>query len=150
MHSAAGIRADSMAGRLHLTKENMHMSHFTSIETQIHDLAALKSACAELGLDVVAATTARGYATNQIAAEHVIRLKGPYDIAVNRRPDGAFELTCDWWAGHVEKEVGKNYGRLLQLYGVYKAQAEARRKGYTVRRQSLRDGSIKLTVGGIR
>ena len=50
----------------------------------------------------------------------------------------------------LEKAVGKGYGKLLQLYGVYKAQAEARRKGYTTRRQSLKDGSIKLVIGGVR
>ena len=55
----------------------------------------------------------------------------------------------DWYSGHVEKEVGSNYGRLLQLYGVHKAMAEARRKGFTTRRQMLGDGSIKLTIGGV-
>jgi hypothetical protein len=57
--------------------------------------------------------------------------------------------TTDWWAGHVERELGAGYGKLLQLYGVHKAQAEAKRKGYTTRRQQLGDGSIKLTIGGV-
>ena len=82
--------------------------------------------------------------------EHVITLRGPYDIAVNKQPDGTFGLTTDWWAGHVEQEVGKSYGKLLQLYGVHKTRLEARRKGYTLRRQTLADGAIKLTIGGVR
>ena len=80
----------------------------------------------------------------------MIRLNGPYDIAVNRQLGGAFGLTTDWWGRHVEREVGKDFGKLLQLYGVYKAQTEARRKGFTTRRKTLKDGSIRITIGGLR
>ena len=83
------------------------MSHFTTIQTQIRDVSALRAACQELGLTVDTNTTARGYGSNKLKGELVIRLKGPYDIAVNQQPDGNFGLTTDWWAGHVEKEVGK-------------------------------------------
>jgi hypothetical protein len=126
------------------------MSHFTTIQTQVRDEAALRAACEELGLEVMTNTEARGYGRNHRHGELVIKLNGPYDIAVNRQPDTSFGLTTDWWGGHVEKEVGKTYGKLLQLYGICKAQAEARRKGYTTRRQALKDGSIKLTIGGMR
>ncbi|MBT3191729.1 MAG: DUF1257 domain-containing protein, partial [Verrucomicrobia bacterium] len=122
------------------------MSHFTTIQTQIHDVSALRAACEELGVRVLTNTQARGYGSNKLKGDLVIRLNGPYDIAVNQQPDGAFGLTTDWWGQHVEKEVGANYGKLLQRYGVCKAAAEARRKGYTTRRQSLKDGSIKLTI----
>jgi len=125
------------------------MSHFATITTQIKDLAALQSACAELSLNVVANTTARGYSTNTVHGEHVIRLQGPYDIALNRQPDGTFGLTTDWWDGHVEKEVGQNYGRLLQLYAVHKATAEARKRGHSVQRKAGQHGAIKLVIGGI-
>ena len=126
------------------------MSHFTTIQTQVRDVSALRAACQELGLGIRPSTKARGYGSNKLKGDLVIRLNGPYDIAVNQQQDGSFGMTCDWWGGHVEKEVGKSYGRLLQLYGVYKAQAEARRKGYTTRRQALKDGAIKLTIGGVR
>ena len=36
------------------------MSHFTTIETQIRDIAALKAACAELGVVLEAGAQARG------------------------------------------------------------------------------------------
>ena len=78
--------------------------------------------------------------------EFVVRLKGPYDVALNRQPDGTYGLTTDWWDGHVEKEVGKSFGRLLQLYGVHKATAEARKKGYSVLRNPQSNGSIKLVL----
>ena len=125
------------------------MSHFVTIKTQIKDLAALSEACAELGFAVLDHAEARGYGGATHPGDHVIRLKGPYDIAVNQQPDGAFGLTCDWWDGHVEKEVGSHYGRLLQLYTVHKATREARRKSLTVQRTWRTDGSIKLTIGGL-
>jgi hypothetical protein len=125
------------------------MSHFTTIETQIRDIPALQAACRELGLTLLENTDARGYSSNNIKGDLVIRLRGPYDVALNRQQDGSYGLTTDWWAGHVERELGAGYGKLLQLYGVHKAQAEAKRKGYTTRRQSLSDGSIKLTIGGV-
>ena len=125
------------------------MSHFTTIQTQVRDIDALRDACAEMGLQVVENADARGYGGNRVPGDYVVRLQGPYDIALQRQPDGTFGLTTDWWAGCVEKEVGPNFGKLLQLYGVHKAMREARRKGLTARRQALGDGRIKLTIGGV-
>ena len=125
------------------------MSHFTTIATQIKDIAALREACRELGVELIDNAVARGYGGNNQKGEYVIKLRGPYDIAANRQQDGTFGLTTDWYDDHVEKEVGASYGRLLQLYGVHKARIEAQRKGYTVRRQALADGAIKLTIGGV-
>ena len=122
------------------------MSHFTTIKTQIKDLPALRSAVNELGLQLLPNTTARGYINQSTKGEYVLRLKGPYDVAVNQQPDGTYGLTTDWWAGHVEREVGKDYGRLLQLYGVHKATAEARKRGFSVIRNSQPNGSIKLVL----
>ena len=125
------------------------MSHFVTIHTQIRDVAALRDACGELGVELAENTSARGYATAQKPGRYVIRLRGPYDVALNRDSEKEpFGLTTDWWGGHVEKEVGQNYGRLLQLYGVHKASREAKRRGHTVRRSKLEDGTIKLSIGG--
>ena len=124
------------------------MSHFTTIQTQVRDLDALADACRELGVELTTGK-ARGFNGNTRTGEAVIKLNGPYDIAVNKATGNTYGLTTDWWNGHVAKEVGENYGKLLQLYGVYKASREARKRGYTVRRQSLKDGSIKLAIGGV-
>ena len=125
------------------------MSHFTSIQTQIKDLDALQDACKELGVELDHNGVARGYATNTRTGDAVIRLKGPYDIALNRQEDGNYGLTTDWWNGHVEKEVGANFTKLIQLYGVHKAMREARKKGYLTSRKTLPNGAIKLTIGGV-
>ncbi len=126
------------------------MSHFTTIKTEIKDIDALRSACEELSLPLLQNTDARGFYEQTLKGEFVIRLKGPYDIALNRQPDGTYALAADWWDGHVEREVGPNFGRLLQLYGVHKASREAKRRGLTVRRQPLGNGTIKLVIGGNR
>ena len=124
------------------------MSHFTTITTQIRDVEALRLAVKELGLTLAENATARGYASNETKGDYVIRLKGPYDVALNKTEGGAYGLTTDWWDGHVEKETGANFGRLLQLYGVHKTMIESRKRGRLVRRQAQQDGSIKLTIGG--
>ena len=125
------------------------MSHFTEIKTQIKDIAALQLACRELGLTVKPNAQARGYYENKIKGDYVVKLKGPYDIAVNKQPDGTFGLTADLWQGAVEKEVGEKYGKLIQLYGVHKATMEARRKGLSVLRRPQTNGAIKLVLIGV-
>ena len=125
------------------------MSHFATITTQIKDVPALREACRELGVELIENAVARGFDGNTHKGDYVIKLKGPYDIAANRQDDGTYGLTTDWYDDHVETEVGTNYGRLLQLYGVHKARIEAQKKGYTVRRQTLADGAIKLVIGGV-
>jgi hypothetical protein len=125
------------------------MSHFTTVKTQIKDITALRSACAELGLTVKQNAQARGYYENKTKGDFVIKLKGPYDIALNKQPDGSFGITADLWEGHVEKEVGEKYGKLLQLYGVHKATLEARKKRLSVVRRPQQNGSIKLVLMGV-
>lgn len=126
------------------------MSHFTTIQTQIRDLDALADACAEMNLGFNANGQCRGYAGITRQAPHVIQLNGPYDIAVEPAPEnkGTYGLTTDWWDGHVAREVGENYGRLLQTYGIQKTTREARLRGLRVSRRQEQDGSILLTLEG--
>jgi hypothetical protein len=125
------------------------VSHFTEVKTQIKDIEVLRLACQELGLTLLHNAQARGYYENKTKGEYVVQLKGPYDIAVNKQVDGTFGLTADLWQGHVEKEVGPGYGKLLQLYGVQKTTIEARKKGLSVMRKQKQDGSIKLVLMGV-
>ncbi len=125
------------------------MSHFTEIKTQIKDIEALRSACKEMGLSLILNAEARGYYENKTKGDYVIKLKGPYDIALNKQQDGTYGLTADLWNGHVEKEVGQGYGKLLQLYGVHKATMEARKKGLSVLRRQQTNGAIKLILMGV-
>jgi hypothetical protein len=124
------------------------LSHFTTIQTQIKDIEALRSACRELGLSLLPNAEARGFANQTRHGDFVIRLTGPYDIAVNKQANGTLGLTTDWWEGHVERQVGAGFGRILQLYAVHKATTEARKKGFSVMRQPQRNGAIKLVLLG--
>jgi Protein of unknown function (DUF1257) len=126
-----------------------NMSHFTEIKTQIKDIDALRQACQEMGLPLLQDAESRGYYENKTKGDYVIQLKGPYDIALNKQPDGTFGLTADLWQGHVEKEVGQKYVKLLQLYGVHKATIEARKKGISVLRRQQNNGTIKLVLMGV-
>jgi len=125
------------------------MSHFTEIKTQIKDIEALRLACQELGVSLVPNTEARRYYENRTKGDYVIQLKGHYDIALSQQPDGTYGLTTDLWQGHLEKEVGKGYGKFLQLHGVHKATLEARKKGLSVVRRQQQNGSIKLVLMGV-
>ncbi|MBB5353838.1 hypothetical protein HNR46_004102 [Haloferula luteola] len=126
------------------------MSHFTSIQTEIRDLEALRDACVELDLELADNTPCRGYAGITREARCTIVLKGPYDIAVDPVPEepGRFGLTTDWWDGHVAREVGPGYGRLLQSYGVHKTLRTARRRGLRTSCRVEEDGSVLLTLEG--
>ena len=129
---------------------NNNMSHFTTIQTQVRDLEALRDACNELGLELKTKTPCRGYASQTRECDHTIVLKGPYDIAVDpsEAKDGTYGLTTDWWDGHVAREVGADYGRLLQAYGVHKTLREARARGLRATRRQENDGCIVLTLEG--
>lgn len=122
------------------------MSHFTTIDVQIKDIQALRAACSELGLELVENADARGWNGNTRHGDLVIRLKGPYDVALNRSAYGTYASSADLWNGHVERELGPGLGRLRQLYGVHKTAIEARARGLHVRRQALTDGRIRLTL----
>lgn len=126
------------------------MSHFTSIRTQVRDIGALSDACVELGLKLTPQFPCRGYAGVLRKADYTIELKGPYDIAVDpsQESDGTFALTTDWWGGHVEREVGIGYGRLLQAYGIHKTFREARARGLRATRRLEADGSVLVTLEG--
>ena len=124
------------------------MSHFTTIKTEVRDLEALNDACTEMGLQLLKDDHCRGYAGIQRKADHVIKLKGPYDIAVDPVEGGRYGFSADWWEGHVAKEVGPGYGRLLQSYGIHKTLRTARARGLRTTRRIESDGTVLLTLEG--
>ena len=125
------------------------MSHQVTITTKISDPRALALACTELGLVMSVDDYQRTYSGKQ-KAELVLKCKGSYDIAANKGVDGNYVLTTDWWAGHVAKEVGANYGKLVQAYGVHKATLEAKKKGYFVTRTVNPQGQPRLVITGVK
>lgn len=124
------------------------MSHWTQMAVDISDIPALRTAAEALGCTWQVGGTARGY-FNPLPGDFVLKTPAPcrYDIAAKRDPaTGKLTLTTDWWQGDVEKVVGKDYGRLLQHYGITKAHTAAKAKGYTTTRAVQPNGDIKLEI----
>jgi len=121
------------------------MSHIVEIKTEVRDEVAIGSACQRLKLDAPIRGTAKLFSSE--ATGVIVKL-----------PDWRYPAVFDTQSGQAQFD---NYGgrwgeqvhldRFLQSYAVEKAKLEARRKGHSVTEQSLRDGSIKLTVtvGGV-
>jgi len=121
------------------------MSHIVTIQVEVRDLDAIRSACRRLELKepVFGKTSVFGTEIEGVLVE---------------LPDWVYPVVCNPDTGELKYD---NYGgkwgdekllhRFIQMYGVEKATLEARRKGYGVIEQPLADGSVKLTIndGGI-
>jgi hypothetical protein len=102
------------------------MSHLVSIETRVHDPAAIAAACQRLGLAPPQHGTARLYSGE--ATGLLVQLPGwQYPIVIDT-------LSGTIRFDHFEGRWGepKHLDRFLQLYAVERAKFEARKKGYTV------------------
>lgn len=116
------------------------MSHIVTIETQIKDVTALRTACQRLGLpDLVWETTQlfSGEATG-----YCVRL-----------PDWRYPVVCNIEQGKIlfDNFRGRwgdqrELDRLLQRYAIEKTRMEAHREGHTITEQALENGSVKLTI----
>lgn len=143
------------------------MSHVATVKTEVNDLGALKTAVEELGgVFVENQRTYRwygrsmgdyplpeGFTEAELGhCEHAIRVPGVgYEVGVVKK-NGTYRLLYDFWGPGegLHEKFGTNLTRLTQMYGVHKATAEAKRKGFSVRRQTLPGGVIRLNIGGMR
>ena len=121
------------------------MSHIVEIKTEVRDEVAIGSACQRLKLDAPIRGTAKLFSSE--ATGVIVKLPDWRYPAVFDTQSG--QAQYDNYQGRWGEQV--HLDRFLQSYAVEKAKLEARRKGHSVTEQSLRDGSIKLTVtvGGV-
>lgn len=128
------------------------MSHITTMALVITDLAALKSAVQEMGAEFTAGVrTFRSY-QHGLECEAKITLPGcNYEIGVQKQKEGGYKLAFDFYGQGqgLRNKFGEGCKKIAQMYAVHKATAEARRKGYTVRREVGKNGTIKLQVTGV-
>ena len=117
------------------------MSHIVTIQVEVRDLDAIKSACRRLGLKEPIHGRAEIFQT---------QVEG---VIVELGNDWIYPVVCNLETGelkydHYEERWGdqKYLDQFVQTYCVEKATIEARRKGYSVVEQMLGDGSVKLTV----
>lgn len=116
------------------------MSHIVTIETRVHDRAAIIAACHRLGLAVPLEGTAKLYS-------------GEASGLLLNLPGWTYPAVIDPLSGIVKYDnFGGTWGdprhldHFLQAYAVAKATQEARKKGLQVTEQALQDGSIKLQI----
>lgn len=144
------------------------MSHVTAIDINITDLTALKGAVKELGAEwregqktyqwygrsVGDYPLPDGFTAKDLGkCEHAIRLAGTeYEIGVvPKKQGGGYTLLYDFWGPgqRLKSHFGDGLTKLKQMYGVHKATAAARAKGYMVTRKPQSSGAIKLVVTGV-
>ncbi len=147
------------------------MSHVTSMDLVINDLASLKKAAEALGLEFVEGQTTwkwfgrwvDDYGSDDAAykrhgidpkeygkCSHALRVKGDaeaYEIGVIKNPKGeGWVLAYDFYGGNgqkVKRIVGNSAKKLEVEYALQRATKAARKKGYRVRRK-------EVTVKGVR
>lgn len=121
------------------------MSHVTVIDIEIKDLAALRKACADLGLEFREGQTTFKWYGRQMGdypipdgytkadmgkCEHAIGIpnnKDAYEVGVvKNRKTGGWHLMWDFFAGGkgLQAAVGNNCGKLTQEYAKHVALKE--------------------------
>src|SRR5207244_2068084 len=116
------------------------MSHIVTIETRIHDPAAIAAACQRLGLPQPVQGTARLYSGE--ASGLLLQLPGWQYPAVIDPRSGVVQY--DNYEGAWGEQA--HLDRFLQAYAVERAKLEARKQGYAVSEQQLADGSICVQI----
>jgi hypothetical protein len=116
------------------------MSHVVTIQTKVHDPAAVSAACRRLGMAEPVQGIGQLYSGE--ATGLVIQLPGWEYPAVIDTLTGVIHY--DNYEGTWGDQA--HLSRFLQAYAVEKARLEARKKGYAVSEQQLPDGSIKLQI----
>lgn len=116
------------------------MSHIVSIQTKVHDPAAIAAACRRLNLEAPVQGTAQLFSGEAIGL--LLKLPGWEYPAVIDTTTGTVKY--DNFEGHWGDQA--HLDKFLQLYAVEKAKLEARRRGHSVNEQVLQDGSIKLQI----
>jgi len=121
------------------------MSHIVTIQVEVRDLEAVKSACRRLNLK------------EPVHGKAVVFETEIEGILVEL-PDWIYPVVCILDSGELKydnfnEQWGdqKHLDQFVQTYCIEKATLEARRKGYSVVEQPLADGSVQLTVnmGGV-
>ncbi len=138
------------------------MSHVTKIRVEIRSLAALKAACARLGLEFVEGQTTYKWYGKYLGGSqrapginiedlgkcnHAIKVPGAsYEVGVVQQND-QFLLMWDFWQpGGLEAQLGKDGQKLVQAYTVEAAKQAAQARGFSVWEEAVQDGSVKLHV----
>lgn len=116
------------------------MSHVVTIQTKLHDPAAIQAACRRLNLPAPTQGTAQLFSGEAIGV--IVQLpEWQYPIAVDTLSGVVY---FDNYEGRWGDQA--HLDRFLQMYAVEKTRREAMARGYLVSEQTLQDGSIRLQI----
>jgi hypothetical protein len=116
------------------------VSHIVSIQTEIRDPIAIRSACDHLRLPEPVFGETKLFSSSATGwAVQLPEWRYPVVADVNTGT-----LAFDNYEGRWGEQ--RQLDRFMQRYAVEKAVMEARRQGHSVSEQALGDGSIKVTV----
>jgi hypothetical protein len=142
------------------------MSHVAEVKCEIKDLAALKKAAENLGMELIEGQKQYRWWGHSVGdyplpqnftakdlgkCEHAIRLKNDhssYEIGVCTRRDGkpGFTLLYDFYGqAKLVNAIGKDACKLTQQYNVEVAKKNVP-FGYSIKTTTLKNGNIVLTA----
>jgi hypothetical protein len=116
------------------------LSHIVTLQTKVHDPAAVAAACRRL--DLAAPVQGTTHLFSGEATGLMVRLPGWEYPAVIDTLTGT--VRYDNYNGHWGDQA--HLSKFMQMYAVEKTKIEARRRGQTVTEQALQDGSIRLQL----
>jgi hypothetical protein len=133
------------------------VSHYSEVQIELIDEDCLVAALARLGFKGKVelhqeAQPLFGYQGDVRAQKaHIIIRQhhvGPAanDLGFERQADGKFRVWVSDYDVKYNKYDAAWMGRLKQAYGVEKAKAEAKKRGYRMSEQKLDDGRIRLVL----
>ena len=116
------------------------MSHIVTIQTRLHDPAAISAACHRLKLAAPVEGSVRLFSGE--ATGLIVQLPGwRYPTVIDTLTGAVRYDNFDGTWGEQQ-----HLDRFLQMYAVERTKIEARKRGYPVSEQQLQDGSIKLQI----
>lgn len=129
------------------------MSHFTTVQTKIHDIVTLKQALHDLGFAFTEAAEGqrlkvRGYQKQTTEADLVIHVSKTYDVGVRVGSQGV-QFIADWWGVETTRGIDEQtFVRLVtQKYTHRKVKQELEKRGYTLAlEETTADQTIHIQV----
>ena len=125
------------------------MSHFSTVKTELRQLAPLRGALADLGYTPGESQQAvRGYQGQTVDAELAVAVEGSADFGFRwNESTGAYEFVTDLDLWRQSIPVERFLSKLTQRYALNTVLAATTMEGFQVAEQTqTEDGSIELVV----
>ena len=125
------------------------MSHFSTVKTELRQLAPLRGALEDLGYTPGESQQAvRGYQGQTVDAELAVAVEGSADFGFRwNESSGAYEFVTDLDLWRQSIPVERFLSKLTQRYALRSVLEASRQEGVDVAQQTdCQDGSIELVV----